>query len=154
MRWSCCAVGGCALVRSLTRWATVIRRVSPPHSRSFSGSCPAKPAPRCISARVPNSSKRYLLLVLAVCVGSGLAHFPTSTMPFQIGALVDGTGLSAPMAGIFGFCEVGALAFAMILIAPWLDRVAPFAVAMAGGLAAALANLGLYAVHAVALQLL
>jgi hypothetical protein len=75
-------------------------------------------------------------------------------MPFQIGALVDGTGLSAPVAGVFGFCEVGALAFAMILIAPWLDRVAPFAVAMAGGLAAALANLGLYAVHAVALQLL
>jgi hypothetical protein len=91
---------------------------------------------------------------LAVCVGSGLAHFPTSTMPLQIGALVDGAGLSPSMAGVFGFCEVGALALAMILIAPWLDRAAPVAVAMAGGLAAALANLGLYAAQSVAVQLL
>ncbi|HVW68122.1 MAG TPA: hypothetical protein VHB68_04065 [Steroidobacteraceae bacterium] len=98
--------------------------------------------------------KRSIALVSAVCVGSGLAHFPTSTMPFQIGALVDGAGLSAAAAGVFGFCQVGALAAAMILIAPWLDRTAPMRVALIGGLTATLANLALYASHTPALLML
>jgi hypothetical protein len=98
--------------------------------------------------------KRYIALLCAVCVGSGLAHLPTSTMPFQIGALVDGAGLTASAAGVFGFCEVGALALAMILIAPWLDRIAPRVVAFTGAVAAVLANLALYAFHGPAVQML
>lgn len=72
-------------------------------------------------------------------------------MPFQIGALVDGVGLSPSAAGVFGFCEVGALAVAMILISPWLDRIAPAVVALGGGVAATLANIALYVSHAPAL---
>ena len=87
---------------------------------------------------------RRLWSVLAVCVGCGLAHVGTSTMPFQIGALVDGSHRSASQAGLFGFSEVGALALGMILISGWVDRVPPRRIAMCGCLLALLANIGLY----------
>lgn len=82
--------------------------------------------------------------VLAVCAGCGLAHIGTSTMPFQIGALVDGSHRSAGEAGLFGFFQVGALALGMILISGWVDRVPPRRIAVSGCLLALLANVGLY----------
>ena len=91
--------------------------------------------------------------VLAVCVGSGMAHAPSSLMPFQVGALIDGSGRSAEQAGLFAFFEVGALALGMILIAPWIDRLHPSRVAIGSALLAAAANVGLYLVHAYPAQL-
>ncbi len=87
------------------------------------------------------------LWVLAVCVGSGIAHIGTSTMPFQVGALMDGTGLASGQAGLFGFVEVGSLAGGMILIAPWIDRLHPTLVGVLSAALAGLANLGLYLIH-------
>lgn len=85
-----------------------------------------------------------LRAVLAVCAGCGLAHIGTSTMPFQIGALVDGSHRSAGEAGLFGFFQVGALALGMIVISGWVDRVPPRRIAVSGCLLALLANVGLY----------
>jgi hypothetical protein len=99
-------------------------------------------------------SMQHLMLVVAVCVGSGLAHVGTSTMPFQIGALVDGGGRSAAQTGLFGFLEVGALAASMILVSNWVDRVAPRTIAVAGCCLAAFANLGLHYTQAFYGQLL
>ena len=99
-------------------------------------------------------SMQHLMLVVAVCVGSGLAHVGTSTMPFQIGALVDGGGRSAAQTGLFGFLEVGALAASMILVSNWVDRVAPRTIAVAGCCLAAFANLGLHSTQALYGQLL
>jgi hypothetical protein len=99
-------------------------------------------------------SMQHLMLVVAVCVGSGLAHIGTSTMPFQVGALVDGGGRSAAQAGLFGFLEVGALAASMILVSNWVDRIAPRTIAVAGCCLAALANLGLHYTQALYGQLL
>jgi hypothetical protein len=99
-------------------------------------------------------SMQHLMLVVAVCVGSGLAHVGTSTMPFQIGALVDGGGRSAAQTGLFGFLEVGALAASMILVSNWVDRVAPRTIAVAGCCLAAFANLGLHSMQALYGQLL
>lgn len=84
------------------------------------------------------------VLITAVVLGLGIAHLGTSTMPFQVGALMDGRGLSGSEAGIFGFCEVGALASVMVLLAPVIHRVRSFAVGIAGTLLAALANVLLY----------
>jgi hypothetical protein len=96
---------------------------------------------------------RQWALIIAVCVGSGLAHVGTSTMPFQVGALIDGTGLTSSQAGLFAFCQVGALAIGMILVSPWIDRVQPTAVCIGSALLSAGASLGLFFVHAFALQL-
>jgi MFS family permease len=96
---------------------------------------------------------QQLLHIVAVCVGCGLAHVGTSTMPFQIGALVDGTHRSPSEAGLFGFVQVGALAAGMILISPWVDRIAPRRIAVGSCLLAALANTGLYFLHVLPLQL-
>jgi MFS family permease len=98
-------------------------------------------------------ASQQFLHIVAVCVGCGLAHVGTSTMPFQIGALVDGTHRSASEAGLFGFVQVGALAAGMIFISPWVDRVAPRRIAVGSCLLAALANTGLYLLHALPLQL-
>jgi len=92
--------------------------------------------------------------VIAVCVGSALSHVGTSTMPFQVGALMDGTGLSPSQAGFFGFCQVGALAAGMILISPWIDRIPPTMVATGSALLSASANAGLFLVHVYPAQLL
>jgi len=93
-------------------------------------------------------------LILAVCVGTGLAHVGTTTMPFQIGALMDGTGRSAGQAGLFGFCQIGALALGMIWISSRLDRLHPGVVAVASALLATTANVGQFVVHFFPLQLL
>jgi len=94
-----------------------------------------------------------LPLIAAVCIGSGLAHVGTSTMPFQIGALVDGSHRSASQAGFFGFFEVAALAGSMILISAWIDRVPPRRLALAGCALAAIGNIGLFLLHPFYLQL-
>ncbi len=96
---------------------------------------------------------RQWALVAAVCVGSALAHAPSSLMPFQVGALMDGAGRSAEQAGRFGFIEVGALALGMILIAPWIDRLHARRVAFAGAALAAVANVGLFLADSFAAQL-
>jgi predicted MFS family arabinose efflux permease len=93
-------------------------------------------------------------LVVAVCVGSGLAHVVTSTMPFQVGALIDGGGISSSQAGLFALFEVGALALGMILIAPWIDRLPVKALAISSALLAAAANVGLSFASAFPFQLL
>src|ERR1700726_886649 len=82
-------------------------------------------------------------LVLAVCVGTGLAHVGTTTMPLQIGALMAVTGRSASQAGLFGFCQIGALVLGMIVIPTRLHSVHPAAVAIGGGLLAIAANVAL-----------
>jgi predicted MFS family arabinose efflux permease len=92
-------------------------------------------------------------LIVAVCVGSALSHLCTSTMPFQVGALMDGTGRSSSEAGLFGFLQVGALAAGMIGVAPWVDRVPPRTIAVLSALLAAAANVGLYFVTTFPLQL-
>lgn len=99
-------------------------------------------------ARLPQSRRDSPLLIAAVILALGIAHLGTSTMPFQIGALMDGRGLSGSEAGLFGFCEVGALAAVMILLAPVIHRVRSVTAGLAGTLIAALANILLYATAA------
>jgi hypothetical protein len=74
-------------------------------------------------------------------------------MPLQIGALMDGAARSASQAGLFGFCEVGALAIGMIAISPWIDRIHPFMLALAGAMMSSAASAGLYFVRLFPLQL-
>ena len=52
---------------------------------------------------------RQWSLVVAVCVGSGLSHAATSTMPFQVGALIDGSGISSGQAGLTASANMGLL---------------------------------------------
>jgi predicted MFS family arabinose efflux permease len=94
-----------------------------------------------------------LALLLAVCVGSGLAHVGTSTMPLQVGALVDASQRSATEAGLFGFFEVSALALGMMLISSWVDRIPPRRIAFVGCAIIAVANFGLYSLTALWMQL-
>lgn len=96
---------------------------------------------------------RRALAVLGVCVGMGLAHMGTSAMPFQIGALMDGSHRTASEAGLFGFFEVGALAAGMILISAAIDRVSPRRVGLLSCLLLSGAYAGLYFFHAFSLQL-
>ena len=97
--------------------------------------------------------RQGLLLAAGLIVGLGLAHMGTSTMPFQIGALVDGFGISNDESGLFGFVEVGSISLALILVSPWVSRYPPFLIAMSGCLITALGGLGLFLVPAFALQL-
>src|ERR1700730_16334606 len=90
---------------------------------------------------------RDLPLPVAVSIGFGLAHIGTSAMPFQIGALVDGSHRSASEAGLFGFLEGAALAAGMIFIAMWIDRVPPRRIALIGVVFAGSANGGLFVCH-------
>jgi predicted MFS family arabinose efflux permease len=96
---------------------------------------------------------RKLLLLLAVGVGMGLAHMSTSTMPLQIGALMDGAHRTAAQAGYFGFAQVAALAFSMVMMAGWVDRVPPWQTAISGCVLIVVANLGLFSVGGFAAQL-
>jgi len=75
-------------------------------------------------------------------------------MPFQIGALIDGSGRTPSQGGLFALLEVGALAGAMILISPSIDRVPPRWLAGGGALLAAAASGGLFLAHSFAWQLL
>jgi predicted MFS family arabinose efflux permease len=92
-------------------------------------------------------------LVLASCAGTGLAHLATTTMPFQIGALVD-AGRSPRQAGLFGLCQIGALAGGMMLSSLHLGRVSTAILAVCGALLATAANFGLYFAQYLPLQLL
>lgn len=91
-----------------------------------------------------SSGKAPMRTVVAACVGAGVAHLGTSTMPFQVGALMDGLGLSASAAGTFGFFEVGALSLSMLLVSPFIHRLTPARVAFTGALICLLAHVGLY----------
>jgi len=74
----------------------------------------------------------FIALVLAVGIGNGLAHFGTSSMPFQVGAVMDGRHLSATQGGIFGFFEVGSLALIMLVLSPVIDQFRPMRIGLAG----------------------
>ncbi|HVW69888.1 MAG TPA: MFS transporter [Steroidobacteraceae bacterium] len=87
-------------------------------------------------------------------MGCGLAHVGTSTMPFQVGALVEGGHRRAGEAGLFGLFQVGALALSMIFISRWVDRLPPRTVALSGCSLVVLANVGLFVAHAFPLQML
>lgn len=97
------------------------------------------------SADAKPARKDSLVLVSAVILALGIAHLGTSTMPFQVGAIIDGNGLTGSQAGIFGFCEVSALAAMMIVLAPVIHKVRSLVVGMAGGAIAGLANVLIYA---------
>ena len=84
----------------------------------------------------------------------GLGHVGTSAMPFQVGALIDGTGVTASQAGLFGLFEVGALALSMILIAPWINNTWPAMVALTGACLALVGNVGLLTLSGFPVQLL
>lgn len=71
-----------------------------------------------------------LLAATAVC--NGLAHLGTTTMPLQVGALMDGVSLTASHAGLFSLLEVGAYAVTMILVSPVVNRFSPRGLALAG----------------------
>ena len=90
------------------------------------------------------SSWQFVAFVFAVAVGNAVAHLCTSAMPLQIGALIDGFGLSATAAGVFGFFQVGALALGMIFFAPLSYRYRPFVVCLTGLLIASATNGALY----------
>ncbi len=106
---------------------------------------------RPAARRRPTASK--ILLLLAVCVGMGLAHMSTSSMPLQIGALMDGTHRTAAQAGYFGFAQVASLAFSMIILAAWIDRMPLWRIAVGGCALIVLANLGLFELNSFAPQL-
>lgn len=85
-----------------------------------------------------------IALIAAVAVASGIAHLGTSTMPFQVGALMDGRGLSASMAGVFGMFEIGALAISMILLSPVIHRFSSVTISLAGAGLAAVAHIAMF----------
>lgn len=84
--------------------------------------------------------------LLAICLGLGLSHLSTSTMPLEVGALMDATYRSAAQAGYFGFFQVGALALSMIMLAGWVDHISPWKIAVGGCILIVLANVGLFKV--------
>lgn len=92
----------------------------------------------------PRFSWKFVAFVFAVAVGNAVAHLCTSAMPLQVGALIDGFGLSATGAGLVGFFQVGALALGMIFFAPVSHRYRPFVVCIAGLLLASVTNLAIY----------
>lgn len=102
---------------------------------------------RLPQADLPQDRRDSPILIAAVIVALGIAHLGTSTMPLQIGALMDSRDLSGSQAGLFGFCEVGALAAIMVLLAPVIHRVRSVTAGVAGALIAALANILLYAME-------
>lgn len=88
----------------------------------------------------------FASLVIAVSVGSAVSHLCTSAMPLQIGALIDGLGLSASAAGLVGFFQVGALAGSMILFSAVAHLFRPLHSCIVGMLLAMVSNIGLFAV--------
>lgn len=87
--------------------------------------------PSATAIRFPFTSVP-LLLALAAAIGNAIGHTGTSTMPFQIGALIDDQGLSASNAGLFGFVQVAVFAASMVLIAPFVDRISARLLGLAG----------------------
>lgn len=98
--------------------------------------------------------RRSTALIIAVTAGFTIAHIPGTTIPLQIGALIDGAHRTAAEAGFLGFCELGSLAIAMILISPRVDRIVPWGLAMFGAVLAGLGNLILLSAHGLPVQIL
>jgi hypothetical protein len=86
------------------------------------------------------SSMAGMSVIMSAAFAAGIAHLGTSTMPFQIGALMDGAKLSASLAGTYGFFLVASLALTMILAAPMVHRFRPQGVAIIGSLVGAAAH--------------
>ena len=95
-----------------------------------------------------------IALILAVAVASGIAHLGTSTMPFQVGALMDGRGFSASMAGVFGLFEIGALAISMILLSPIVHRFSSVTISLTGAGLAVAAHVAMFLIPATTAPLL
>lgn len=85
-----------------------------------------------------------LALMAAVCVGNALSHTGTTTMPFQVGALIDTVGATPSRAGLLGAFEVGALALSMIAVSQWLHRFKPMRVALLAGVLIIVSNAALF----------
>lgn len=83
-------------------------------------------------------------VMIAASLASGAAHLGTSTMPFQVGALMDAAGYSASLAGLYGFFVVASLALVMLAISPIIHRIRPELLAVAGGVLGAIAHAGIY----------
>jgi len=90
------------------------------------------------------ASPRFVVLAIAVAVASAVAHLCTSALPFQVGSLIDGYGLSATKAGLVGFFQVGALALSMIVFSPVVHRYRPLNVCLLGAAIAVAANVMIY----------
>jgi predicted MFS family arabinose efflux permease len=90
----------------------------------------------------------------AVSVGSALSHVATTGMPFQIGALMDGLGVTPARAGLFAFCQIGGLSLGMMLVAALTNALRPRLIAMCGAVMAIIADAGLFFVHSTYLVLL
>jgi len=108
---------------------------------------------RTVSPGSANGRLHALMFIAMICIGSGLAHLGTSTLPFQIGAVIDASRHNAGEAGLFGFFESAALSLGMVSISPWVDRLAPRRIAIIGCLFSALANAGLFVTIDLPLQL-
>lgn len=104
----------------------------------------AATAPEDERAAAPGRAGFPFALLFAGAVGAALAHLGAVAMPFQIGAVMDALAVSPEAAGIFGFCQMGALALAMILSAPAVDRLPPAMLAIGGAILAAAANLAMF----------
>ncbi len=83
-------------------------------------------------------------VMLSASLASGAAHLGTSTMPFQIGALMGSAGYTGRLAGLYGFFVVSSLALVMLLIAPVIHRTRPERLAVGGGVLGAIAHAGIY----------
>ena len=100
-----------------------------------------------VEASTSSSTGSGWRLLVAASIGSGIAHLGTSTLPFQVGALMDGEKFSASAAGLFGFFLIGSLAASMVLISPVIDRHHPFRVALLGVLVCIAAHLLMFFGH-------
>jgi hypothetical protein len=98
-------------------------------------------------------ARRHWALLLAMCIGSGLAHIATTGMPLQVGALMNGTARTASQAGLFAFVQVSSLAVGMILLSLLVPLIKPAQVAVVGALLASLAYVILYFAREFWLQL-
>lgn len=101
----------------------------------------AQSADRTSAQQSPNAG---VAVMISASLAAGVAHLGTSTMPFQIGALMDGAGYSASLAGTYGFFVVASLALVMLLISPVIHRMRPELLAVAGGVLGAAAHAGIY----------
>jgi predicted MFS family arabinose efflux permease len=107
----------------------------------------------CAESMHSKATVQRAKLLISVCVGTALAHIGTSSMPLQIGAVIDASGRSASASGTFGFCEVGALALSMIVVAPWIAGISPRGLAVIGSGIAAAANALLFTANSLLMQL-
>ena len=67
---------------------------------------------------MPQTKVALALSVLAIGIGLFAGSFGPYFVPVQIGALIDGLGLSESQSGLLGVVEVGSMSLTAILIWP------------------------------------